>query len=272
MSAIERWTRRVEAHHTQSLAVHEQDSWREDFWRPYASAFRADPSRDDDPVVNRLVQEADEDTALLDVGGGAGRLALPLALKCKHVTVVDPSGAMLEQLRAAMRENEIGNVGIVEGTWEEATAPAADVVLCAHVLYGVADVAPFIRKIESYARRSVLVVSFFDAPQSYLGPLWKAVHGQDRIDLPALPELMEVLWEMDIYPDVEMFQAGPSQRFDAHEDAVQQVARRLYVAPGTDRERRLRRAVEDLMVQTPDGLTLQDARPRRLGLVKWSRA
>ena len=270
MSAIESWGRRVEAHHAQSLAAQELDSQSEDFWRPYASGFRADPSRDDDPVVNRLAREADEDTAVLDVGGGAGRLALPLALRCKHVTVVDPSGAMLEQLRAAMRENEIDNVSIVEGTWEEAAAPVADVVLCAHVLYGVADVVPFIRKLESHARRSVLIVSFFDAPQSYLGPLWKAVHGQDRNALPAIPELMGVLWEMDIYPDVEMFQAGPPQLFDTHEDAVQQLGSRLYVAAGTDRERRLLQAVEDLLMQTPYGLALKGARPRRLALAKWS--
>ena len=270
MSAIESWGRRVEAHHAQSLAVQELNSQGEDFWRPYASAFRADPARDDDPVANRLMREVDRNSTVLDVGGGAGRLALPLALRCKHVTVVDPSSSMLDQLRAAIGENEIDNVSIVETTWEEAAAPVADVVLCAHVLYGVADVVPFIRKLESHARRSILVVSFFDAPQSHLGPLWKAVHRQDRIDLPALSELMEVLWEMDIYPGVEMFQAGPPQLFDTHEDAVQQLGPRLYVAAGTDRERRLRRAVKDLLVQTPDGLALKGARPRRMGLLKWS--
>ena len=72
------------------MAAQELESQNEDFWRPYASGFRADPSRDDDPVVDRLAREADEDTAVLDVGGGLGGPARTLAalFGCK-VTMLD---------------------------------------------------------------------------------------------------------------------------------------------------------------------------------------
>ena len=270
MSAIEEWTRRVEAHHAQSDRARAREDRPGDFWRPYASSFRADPRRPDDHIVNRTIRDVGPGTTVLDVGGGAGRLALPLALRAKHVTVVDSSESMLKELRAGVKEADIDNVTAVEGMWEDVDVPVADLVLCAHVVYGVEDVAPFVRKLESHARDSVLIVAFMDAPQSSLGPFWKAVHGEDRVDLPALRHLMGVLWEMDIYPDLEMFETDRNQTYETHQDALEQMAPRLYVAPHTDQERRLREAVHDLLVETPEGLVLQGERVRRQGLVKWT--
>src|SRR5262249_15157337 len=100
MSAIADWKRRVAAYQAQShqvrsaLGVADQDRW-----EPFSPFFKADPRRSDDSEVNRLAQEVTPTTTLLDVGGGAGRFALPLALRCKHVTVVEPSPSMGETLR-----------------------------------------------------------------------------------------------------------------------------------------------------------------------------
>src|SRR5262249_8692293 len=87
MSALEAWKERVTAHREQShrmrsaLGVTGQDRW-----EPFSSFFKADPHRTDDMEVNRLAQEVTPATTLLDVGAGAGRFALPLALRCKQVT------------------------------------------------------------------------------------------------------------------------------------------------------------------------------------------
>ena len=97
MSAVEHWRNRVETHHAQSIRVQEQGEPAGDFWRPFASAFRVDPHRTDDPVLNALRRDLDSSATLIDVGGGAGRFALPLALACRHVTVVEPSESMRER-------------------------------------------------------------------------------------------------------------------------------------------------------------------------------
>ena len=269
MSSIEIWRAQVETHHAQSNSVQDSSAATGDFWRRYTSAFREDPSRTDDAVVNRLVREVGPETSVLDVGGGAGRLALPLALRCRQVTVVEPSASMVEQLVEGARDAGITNVTAVQLPWEESDSEPADMVLCAHVRYGVADVVPFIRKLEASATERVLVLMFIDSPQSHLAPLWEPVHGEARINLPALPQLLRVLWEVDIYPDLEMVTSAPPHRTEGREAAIEELGQRLYVEPGTAKDRRLREAADRLLVETSEGYEVRGARPRRAGLLTW---
>ena len=91
-------------------------------------------------------------------GRAGGRLALPLALTCQTVTAVEPSPSMCSVLRETALEHHIGNVPIVESGWMEASVEPADVVLCSHVVYVVEEIGPFVRKMDSHARRLVLAV------------------------------------------------------------------------------------------------------------------
>ena len=157
----------------------------------------ADPYREDDEALNALLELTPEGGSVLDVGGGAGRFAVALAARRgAAVTVVDPSRSMLEQLEASMAEVEGANVRGMSAEWELAQVESADMVLCSHVVYGVPDIRPFLQKLHDHARRRVIVVSFVDSPQAGVAPLWEPVYGEARVNLPALPELMNVLWEM----------------------------------------------------------------------------
>ena len=269
MSAIEHWRNRVETHHNQSIGVQERYEGSDDFWRPFAPAFRADPRRTDDEVLKRLVSRVRSDGTLLDVGGGAGRFALALALHCRHVTVVEPSESMLQELRETAQQTGVENLGIEEASWEDAEVDAADVVLCSHVVYGVADIAPFVRKLQAHARDLVLMPMFIGSPQAGISPFWRHVHGEDRVDLPALPEFLQVLWELEIYPDLEMVETTPGQTFESKEKAIEQLRQRLYVVGGTEEERALKTAAADLLVDTADGVAVRGTKPRRLAIISW---
>ena len=187
-SAAEAWKARIEAHGEQSLRALGDQPEPADFWSTLAAGFRADPRRRDDPVVNLLAEWITPETTVLDVGGDAGRYALPLALRCRRVTVVEPSPSMVAQLREGAKEAEIENISSVEAGWEDARVGPADLVLCANVVYGVKDIAPFLRKLDEKARERVVIVAWMDAPPSIFSPLWRAVHGEDRVELPALPD------------------------------------------------------------------------------------
>jgi SAM-dependent methyltransferase len=268
MSAADDWKARIEDHNAQSLRARGDRPEDDDWWSTLAGGFRADPQRADDLVVNLLAGWVTPNATLLDVGGGAGRYALPLALRCKHVTVVEPSPSMVAQLNEGAREAGIANVSAVEAGWEEAEVEPADLALCANVVYGVADIEPFLAKLDRSATERVVVGVFMDAPMSMLSPLWKAVHGEQRIELPALPQLLPVLWEMGIFPNLEMVPAAP--RYSPNMDAAIGLARHmLHVQAGTDKDERLQKAARDLAVETPEGVTLRRQAARPLGVVWW---
>ena len=269
MSAAERWRRQVETHHEQSLRAQEGLDLPEDFWQPYASIFRDDPHRRDDPLVERLSREVTPDGTVLDVGGGAGRLALPLALRSRWVTVVEPSPSMVAELRDAAAEAGIGNVTAVEEDWEDAEVVPADVSLCAHVVYGVAEIVPFVRKLCDKTVGRAIILLYTESPMAQLSPFWRAAHREERIELPAMTELLPVLWEMGIYPDVEMLEPTGVHVFESREDAVETLRQRIYVAPGSEEDVRLVDAASELLVERPDGVVIVGAKQRRQALLSW---
>ena len=269
MSAAERWRRQVETHHEQSLRAQEGLDLPEDFWQPYASIFRDDPHRRDDPLVERLSREVAPDGTVLDVGGGAGRLALPLALRCRWVTVVEPSPSMVAELWDAAAEAGIGNVTAVEEDWESAEVVPADVSLCSHVVYGVAEIVPFVRKLCDKTFERAIILLYTESPMAQLSPFWRAAHREERIELPAMTELLPVLWEMGIYPDVEMLEPTGVHVFESREEAVETLRQRLYVAPGSEEDGRLVDAASELLVERPDGVVIAGAKQRRQALLSW---
>ena len=66
------------------------------------------------------------------------------------------------------------------------------------------------------------------------------MHGEARLPLPALPEFEHVLAELNIAPEIEMLPTQSARGLDTIEDAQQQLAARLYLAPGSPQENRLR--------------------------------
>ncbi len=270
LGAIEAWKRRVETHHEQSEAVMEAAGWSDDdFWQPYARFFRMDPRRQGDPVLDLLLAMVSEGNTALDVGGGAGRLALPMALKCERVTVVEPSESMITQLRESAADAGISNVSVSQAVWEDADVDAADVVLCAHVVYGVADIEPFVRKLEAHADSLVIMLAFVESPMNRISRFWKPVHGEERIDMPALPELVNALWDMGIYPDVRMLNPVLPDKFEDREVALTQLRNRLYVRAESAQDERLKEAMDELLVDVDDGVMVKGVAPVRQGFLSW---
>ena len=264
------WKSRVESHHAQSLRVMDE-SWRQgDFWRTLAPMFRADPHRTDDEALNAISDLVSADSTMLDVGGGAGRFAVALAFRCRSVTVVDPSESMLDQLREACAEAGRSNVESVLSEWETAEVEAADIVLCSHVVYGVADIRPFIEKLNAHARSRVVLVSFVASPQSTVSQLWEPVYGERRVNLPALPELTNVLWEMGIYPSIDMLTPSAPQTFADVDAAMSEVSRMMFIGDESDARARLESVIEDYLERTDDGFRIAGARPVRQGVITWT--
>lgn len=229
-----------------------------------------DPFRMDDPVVNILFAMLSEDTEVLDVGGGSGRLAMPLATRAKQVTVVEPSEDSVELLKSRAAESGITNIAVVNEPWEGVREPSADIVLCSLVLHHVADAADFVRKLQKHARDRVVIVEMMETPGAVEMPFYERVHGSAPTPLPGLPRVLELLWALEIFPDVEMISPETAVLDTDREGVLEHLRGRLNVEEGTDADERLRAAMDDLLVETPEGITVRGTAPRRSAIVSWS--
>ena len=98
---------------------------------------------------------------------------------------------------------------------------------------------------------------------------WKPVHGEERIDMPALPELVNVLWDMGVYPDVQMLDPVMPDRFEDRDVALAQLRNRLYVRAGSPEDDRLQGAMGELLEDVDGGVRVKGIAPVRQGFLTW---
>ena len=238
-----------------------------DHYAPIAAAFRADPRRSGDPTLDALRAIAKPDDVWVDVGAGAGRFALALALGVREVIAIEPSAAMraeFEQLRA---EHGIDNARVIDQRWPTAEPPRGDVALISHVGYDIEPINEFLDTLERSAERECAALMFEQAPGGLFHELWPRVHGEAQIALPGLGQLLELLEARGAQVSVHRSQA---QRwsFASREEAEAAARRRLWLQPDSPRLASLRAALDDLLEVGSDGRPAPPATMTQ-GLVRW---
>jgi molybdenum cofactor cytidylyltransferase len=246
-----------------------------DFYAGTTSLFIADPRRSDadDVSLAALRARASADETWIDIGAGAGRYALPLALVVREVIAVDPSPAMLAGLREGMATHGIHNIRVIEGRWPlpeaDLALPAADVALIAHVGYDVEAIGPFLDAMERSARRLCVALLMRQTPASVAEPFWPPIHGEARIPLPALTAFVDLLRARGRTPEVREVQRE-ERHFHDRESTLGFLRRQTWVAVGSEKDRLLEKLVDDRLVENDDGsLALRDVPDLRLGIVTW---
>jgi SAM-dependent methyltransferase len=180
----------------------------EDFWERRASRLVASAAPAE-PVLKILRPYLYPAQTLIDVGGGTGRYAEPLAEALDWVTVIEPSAAMRDRIPP------LANLTVVGSRWEDADVQPAGLVLCSHVLYWVEDPAAFIEKLEGAATERVFLIL---RDSAYRHP------AEAAIPIPREPRLRDafnLLRWMGRAPEVSYWATETCYRFSDLEDAVE---------------------------------------------------
>ena len=138
--------------------------------------------------------------SVLDVGAGVGAGGLPLLPHATALTAVDPSAQMLAMLADRAARVSATPTRTVCGRWPEAAVEVGphDVVVCHHVVYDVADLAPFVAALTRSARRRVVVELPPVHPLSWMAPLWLRFHGIVRPTTPTADDAVAVVRESGV--------------------------------------------------------------------------
>ena len=241
----------------------------DDFYAPVSSRFIDDPHRTGDAVLDALLELAEPHQRWLDIGAGAGRYALPLALAVREVLALEPSPAMVANLRAGMAAHAIDNVTIIEARWPpDGDPPTAEVALIAHVGYDVEPILPFLDAMERAATERCVAVLMDRAPASYAAPFWPVIHGMERVALPALGDFVALLNARDADPRVRRV-VTPARSWPDMESLLVMLRHQLWIPAGGPQERRLVAALADRAAEGPDGVRLSEAEAV-IGVVDWT--
>ena len=246
-----------------------------DIWTGQSAAqFRFDPRRELDPNLAALASYVAPGDVVVDVGGGAGRVSLPLALRCREVVTVEPSAGMAAEYESSRKEAGIDNARLVSANWMDDHGVTGDVQVTCDVTYFVRDIAPFVEKMQASARRRVMIVVWSEPPPNRGADLFRRVYGESLAPMPGHRELLPALWDMGILPDVRVLPAPTwweTWRYATREEAIESVIFGRWSRDGIrDTARRIfDEQFDDLFAPDGDGYRAIWRTPMRELVITW---
>ncbi len=243
-----------------------------DFWAGQAGRFAnaASQAPQPDGFMQFLLPQLRPSDRLLDIGAGTGRYEPMLAGAVAELLALEPSAAMRERLEQRIAEEQIGQVQVIAEGWPEAAVPPCDVVIAAHVLYGVREIEPFLRRMDAVAQRACFLLLGYRHPASFVGAFWERLHGAPRLPLPGALECLNALYQLGIPAQLALVPMTYRFSYTGEDEALADLRWRLRLPPEPQHDAAIRAAIHDLMDRDAEGRLLPRDLPTQTAVVWWA--
>lgn len=204
------------------------------------------------PSQRRALEALPEHGTVLDVGCGAGAASLPLLERASRLIAVDGDPHMLDELRSRVRDGI--DLNTVEGAWPGVSGAVdqADVAVCHHVAYNIADLDIAVQRMSEKARARVVLELTAVHPRTTQSFLWPIFHGIGRPAGPTAAEAVDVIRSCGF--DAHSEEWEPRHLLLTSDELSDLVAAaRRYLCLGADRDPEIARAIEPRLIRR-DGL------------------
>ena len=180
--------------------------------------------------------------AVLDIGAGTGRLAIPFSRIASRVTAVEPSAQMLEVLNDDLKRHKIENIDCIQKRWEDVEIPTDllmkyELVVASFSL-GFLDLREAVSKMIEASSRYICLMWFAGEPSwdADYRKLSAALFGKsDYQTMPKSDIIFNVLYQMGIYPNIRVFSFGMLHRFTSLDGAADYFAGKFNALSSTQR-------------------------------------
>ena len=247
MNAAEQYNAMVKARQDQQARL--ATPFGEWYWERFAHTYRFNPYREPEPQLAETLRYIEPGDDIIEIGGGAGRIGLPLALRARSLRNIEPSAAMRKQFALSVEEHSIANADAIASAWPTADQIAADVALTVDVTYFINDIEPFLRAMHESASRRVIILTWTVAPPNVNAELFQVGFGEPEAPSPGFQELLPVIWDMGIVPDVQVVDqpfTWPERLPTTEDEAVKFAVSELAAFGQPDAEENIRRSVGTL--------------------------
>ncbi|MFA5629006.1 MAG: class I SAM-dependent methyltransferase [Dehalococcoidales bacterium] len=193
------------------------------FWDRRAHYYEKNVGRNTyvDELLKRM--EIPASCSVLDVGGGSGLLAVPIAQKARLVTVLDISNGMLSLLKNKLEEAKISNITVINKNWYETDVNSEidphDIVLASRFLPMGDKLEASLENMNTVALKRCYVTwraNSFDKVEAESARLL----GKEYKRYPEYPIILNCLYKMGIKAGVEIFKSESEMCFDNLDDAL----------------------------------------------------
>lgn len=160
--------------------------------------------------------------SVLDVGAGVGALTVPLAESVEEVTALEPSPAMMEELRANVTRRRLRNVTCIQAAWGKADVVPHDLILVANVSPIFNDLLGFLTGAEPLARRAIALVQNVGpgTEKFYFGELYPLLLGRPYPSRDDYLRTVTLLHSLGIYANVQIIAYHFDQPFADLQEAA----------------------------------------------------
>jgi SAM-dependent methyltransferase len=246
---------------------------RADCWSGQAGRFAAAARQAPQPdgFMQFLLPRLRPTDRVLDIGAGTGRYEPLLARAVAEVVALEPSPAMRAQLERRLAEEAIPNARVAGSAWPDADIPSSDVAIAAHVLYGVREIEPFLRRMDGVAARGCYLLLAFRHPTSFVAPFWERLYGEPRLPLPGALECLNALYQIGVPAQLTTVPVTSRFAYADEDEALADLRWRLRAPAAPEYDRAIRKAIDDLLDRDDDGRLAPRGLPTLAAVVWWEK-
>ncbi len=242
-----------------------------EFWNRRAPSFAGHAGKSFYPDSFIKIMAPEASWTVLDMGCGAGTLAIPLSTKVKHITAVDFSEKMIEILNAEAERRGIKNIATIHSgwadDWQASGIGSYDVTIASRSL-AVDDVKSALVKLNNAARRRV-IISTVTGDGPFDRRMFEALGRKYNESIDYI-YFYNLLYQMGIHASISFITNDNSKTFESHEEACESV-KWMFQDMTAAEELSLKNFMEDHLVEVNGRLCLDYRKTSRWAVIWWDK-